>query len=79
MKKLIICLCAGMFVTGCWAKKPSCEVIKAANDVCTMIEYVDSDGNVHQVKVDKEQLDSLARDSATRDGKPAPKAKPEKE
>lgn len=73
MKKLIICLSAGLLATGCWAKKPSCEVIKTAADVCTMIEYVDSDGNTHQVKLEKEQLDHMVRDSAIRDGKPAPK------
>ena len=73
MKKFIICLGIALITTGCWAKKPSCEVIKTAADVCTMIEYTDSDGNTHQVRVEQEQLDQMVRDSAQRDGKPPPK------
>jgi hypothetical protein len=73
VRNLIICLAFGLITVGCAAKGPACAIIKTANEACTIIEYQGEDGRTHQVKLEKTQVDQLARDGAARDGKPAPK------
>lgn len=51
---------------GCAASKVACQVIRAANDVCTVIEYTGDDGVVHQEPVDPRDLQMLAKSAAAR-------------
>jgi hypothetical protein len=65
---------ASLGSVGCPAVQTACQIIKAAADVCTVVEYTGTDGKTYRVKVTKEQIDGLAMEAAKRDGVPGPVA-----
>lgn len=46
---------------GCAAGHVACQVIKTANDACTVLEMVGADGKVVQVPVTQDELQGFAR------------------
>lgn len=53
-------------VGGCAASKVACQVIRVANNACTMIEFSLPDGGVDQVAVSRDELEGLARTASAR-------------
>lgn len=54
------------FGANCGATKVACQVIKTANDACTMIETVGADGKPTQVPVTNEELQGFAKMASAR-------------
>lgn len=52
--------------TGCAASKVACQVIRAADEACTVIEMVGEDGKVQQVPVSQQELQGFARATAVK-------------
>jgi hypothetical protein len=50
----------------CGATKVACQIIKTANDACTMIETVGADGKPVQTPVTNEELQGFAKMAAAR-------------
>lgn len=41
MRSIVTAVLVTAFLPGCWAAKPACTVVRAADDVCVMLEYTD--------------------------------------
>lgn len=61
-----VTLLSGVAVTNCVASKVACQIIKTADDACTVIELMGADGKPVQVPVTKEELQGFAKMSAAR-------------
>lgn len=56
----------GLFMAGCPAQQVACQVIRTADDVCTLIEYTDDAGVKHQEPVPAAELRIYAQELAAR-------------
>lgn len=63
---VIVVICIGLILAGCPASKATCQIIHAADEVCTVIEYVGADGGKQQVSVSKQELQEMAVGVAVR-------------
>lgn len=61
---LALAIC--FFGMGCGHGKTVCAVVDAANHACTVIRYMDRDGSIAEVRVEREDLASFARQAATK-------------
>lgn len=61
-------LCFGIVygLSGCVASKVACQVVKTANDACTVIEMLGADGKPVQVPVTNEELAGFGKIAAAR-------------
>ena len=53
-------------VSACTASKVACQVIKTANDACTVIEMIGADGKPVQVPITNEELQGFGKTAAAR-------------
>lgn len=55
-----------LVLSGCPEAKTACQVIRAADTACTLIEVVGEDGKMEQVPVSPAEMQSLARTVSAR-------------
>ena len=59
-------LILALTLTACGAGKIACQVIKTANEACTIIEMIGADGKVVQVPVTNEELAGFGKMASAR-------------
>ncbi len=59
MKTLILAFSSFVLMACGAAERTTCTIIHAADEACTVLEYVGTDGQTHQVPVSKQDLQSF--------------------
>lgn len=59
-------LVLALTLTACGVGKVACQIIKTANEACTVIEMIGADGKVVQVPVTNEELAGFGQMAAAR-------------
>lgn len=58
--------------TACGHGKTACAVVDAADKACTVVRYMEPDGTVREVQVDRDEVNAFGRQAAARKRNAAP-------
>jgi len=65
---------AAVGATACGHGKTACAVVDAADKACTVVRYMEPDGTVREVQVDRDEVNAFGRQAAARKRNAAPPA-----